>query len=112
MAVTGWNGAYIAALVGGNEFIYRFVPRDDVYIAKLISKEQSFWNMVKMKQEPPADGSKATENYLKNGYQIAKKDSSIVLDETHHKKPFGAWGPLYIMDEKPDVSNKNIKNPV
>ena len=85
MAVTGWNGAYIAALVGGNEFIYRFVPRDDAYIVKLISKEQSFWNMVKMKQEPPADGSKATENYLRNGYQTAKKDSSIVLDETHHK---------------------------
>ena len=40
-----------------------------------------------------------------------KQVKAYILDETHHKKPFGAWGPLYIMDEKPDVSNKNIKNP-
>jgi len=85
MAVTGWNGAYIAALVGGNEFIYRFVPRDDVYIAKLISKEQSFWNMVKMKQEPPADGLKVTEEYIKNKYPLAEKNTSITLDLDNQK---------------------------
>ena len=40
-----------------------------------------------------------------------KQVKAYILDENHRKKPFGAWGPLYIMDEKPDVSIKNIQNP-
>ena len=85
MAVTGWNGAYIAALIGGNEFIYRFVPRDDQYIEDLIVKEEVFWEHVKLKQMPYADGAKTTGEYIKNAYPIAKTDTVLELNEDSHK---------------------------
>ena len=79
LAITGWTGAYIAALIGGNDFIYRFIPRDEVYIEKLILREASFWNFVKMRKMPPADGSKATAEFLKREYHNAKDGSNIIL---------------------------------
>ena len=85
MAVTGWNGAYIAALIGGNEFIYRFVPRDDQYIEDLIVKEEVFWEHVRLKQMPYADGAKATGEYIKKEYPLAQADTVLELDEDSHK---------------------------
>ena len=42
MAVTGCQGAYIAVLIGGNAFRWRFVERDEELIAMLISLEEEF----------------------------------------------------------------------
>ena len=42
------------------------------------------------------------------------KDRKIrvyVLGERYEKKPFGAWGELYVMDKKPSVSVDEIDNP-
>ena len=43
MAVTGAKKTYIAALVGGNHFVYHVVERDEVMIAKIIAMEKHFW---------------------------------------------------------------------
>ena len=34
-----------------------------------------------------------------------------VLDEGYHKKPYGAWGPLFIMDVQPENITEELQNP-
>ena len=34
-----------------------------------------------------------------------------VLDEGYHKKPYGAWGPLFIMDVQPENITEQLQNP-
>jgi hypothetical protein len=34
-----------------------------------------------------------------------------VLDESYRKKPYGAWGPLYVMDYTPDYFEEVVENP-
>lgn len=69
MAVTGAGKAYIAALVGGNCFLYHEVMRDEAMVQGIIQMEQDFWvNHVLPMVEPKADGSGATRDYLDGAY--------------------------------------------
>lgn len=69
MAVTGAKKTYIAALVGGNHFVYHVVERDEVMIAKIIAMEKYFWeNYVIGGVEPIPDGSEATTNYFNSKF--------------------------------------------
>ena len=69
MAVTGAKKTYIAALIGGNHFMYHVVERDEKMIAKIIAMEKYFWdNYVVGGLKPVLDGSKATTNYVNNKY--------------------------------------------
>ena len=45
MAVTGYKGTYIAVLIGGNTFKWKFVERDEEIIAMLVNLEADFWNL-------------------------------------------------------------------
>ena len=65
MAVTGAKKTYIAALVGGNQFFYYEVFRDEELINIIIQVEKEFWQEnVKQGIEPAPDGSEATTKYL------------------------------------------------
>lgn len=69
MAVTGAEKTYIAALVGGNAFIYHEVYRDEGMIKRIIRMEREFWeHCVLAGQEPEADGSGATADFLDKKY--------------------------------------------
>jgi len=46
MAVTGYAGACVAVLIGGNNFQWRYVPRDEEVITMLIRTERDFWSHV------------------------------------------------------------------
>ena len=46
LSVTGYKGAYIAVLIGGNSFRWKFVERDEELIAILIQLERDFWECV------------------------------------------------------------------
>lgn len=112
LAITGWKGAYIAALIGGNDFIYRFIPRDEAYIERLINREEAFWNFVKMRQMPPADGSKATAEFLKREYEIARADSTIILSADSQKwleQYHEASSELKAAEKKKAEAESNIK---
>ena len=70
MAVTEAKKTYIAALVGGNSFIYHEVYRDESMIQELIKMEERFWKENVLKGiEPEADGSKATTDFLNQKYK-------------------------------------------
>lgn len=69
MAVTGLKRTYIAALIGGNHFVYHIIERDDEMITNIIAMERKFWEEnVLGGAAPVADGSEATTTYLNKMY--------------------------------------------
>ena len=82
MAVAGYQGAYIAVLIGGNTFRWRFVARDESLIASLIKLEADFWNHVKDGTPPPLDGSNAAVRFLSEQFPNSTPQSQIILPDT------------------------------
>lgn len=92
MAVTGAKKTYIAALVGGNHFVYHVVERDEVMIAKIIAMEKYFWEIhVIGGVEPVPDGSEATTNYFNskfsnsNGLTIELPEEALAICEEYER---------------------------
>lgn len=81
MAVTGYDGAYIAVLIGGNTFKWRFIPRDDELIAMLIELEAKFWDHVQNVTPPALDGSDASARFLARLYPDSVPRSQITLPD-------------------------------
>ena len=83
LAVTGWKRAYIAALIGGNHFIYHVIERNETMISEIIAMEKRFWeNYVLPKIEPPMDGSEATREFLNETYAQAVSTVIELPEET------------------------------
>ena len=81
MAVTGYAGAYIAVLIGGNTFRWKFVERDEELISMLIELEAAFWNHVQDLTPPPLDGSDASTRFLSERFPNGKPKSQITLPD-------------------------------
>lgn len=75
MAVTGADVWWIACLIGGNDFKYKKIPRDERVISFIIEQGKRFWDLVESKQMPEVDGSKATNEALKSLYPQASVDA-------------------------------------
>ena len=82
MAVTGYQGAYIAVLIGGNSFKWKFVERDEELISMLIELEADFWNHVQDRTPPPLDGSDASKKFLSERFPSSRPLSHIALPDT------------------------------
>lgn len=83
MAITGAKKTYIAALIGGNQFIYHVVERDEELIELIIEMEKQFWEENVLKNIPPEiDGSTATSNYLENKYKNVVNNSILLPEDT------------------------------
>ena len=82
MAVTGYRGAYIAALIGGNTFRWKFVERDEGLIAVMIHLEAEFWGYVQEGTPPPLDGSEASARLLSEQFPSSVPQSQITLPDT------------------------------
>lgn len=88
LAVTGFEKAYIAVLVGGNKFIWKEIERDEEFIQIIIDREKDFWeNHVLKDIAPPIDGSDATNELIKKMYPqddgtaiMLTKDDDVLLD--------------------------------
>ncbi|MCI8868926.1 MAG: hypothetical protein HFF39_00025 [Lawsonibacter sp.] len=81
MAVTGYAGAYIAVLIGGNIFKWKFVERDEEMISMLIKLESDFWHHVQDCTPPPLDGSDATAKFLAERFYNSIPKSNITLPD-------------------------------
>jgi len=79
MAVTGYTGTYIAVLIGGNSFRWKFVERDEELISMLIELEADFWDYVRLRTPPPLDGSNASAKFLAERFPISNPKSPIKL---------------------------------
>ena len=82
MAVTGYAGAYIAVLIGGNTLKWKFIERDEELISMLIQLETDFWNHVQDGTPPPLDGSDASAKFLAERFPNSRPKSHIILPET------------------------------
>ena len=85
MAVTGYRGAYIAVLIGGNAFRWKFVERDEELIAMLISLEAGFWEHVRKGTPPALDGSNASARFLAERFPNSVPQSEIALPKNAQK---------------------------
>ena len=82
MAVTGYEKAYIAVLCGGNQFIWKEVPRDDELIEIIINAEKDFWyNNVLAGVIPEIDGSDATKDFLNHMYKDIDETEVLLSDD-------------------------------
>lgn len=81
MAVIGYQGAYIAVLIGGNAFRWKFVERDEELIAMLISLEEDFWRHVQNGTPPALDGSEASAKFLAERFPDSVPQSEIALPD-------------------------------
>lgn len=82
MAVTGYNAWWVAVLIGGNEFRYKKVERDDELVELLIKTEKEFWTRVENQDPPELDGSEATGELLKQLYPEGKPEEVELPDNT------------------------------
>lgn len=81
LGVTGLDHAYIAALIGGNKFVYKEIQRDDELIKMIFDAEVKFWNdYVVADVPPPLDGTSAAEKYLKEKYERAEEEKEVILN--------------------------------
>lgn len=81
MAVTGYGGAYIAVLIGGNTFRWKFIERDEEMISMLIQLEGDFWERVQTMTPPAIDGSAAAAKFLSEQFPNSLLKSQIVLPD-------------------------------
>lgn len=82
LAVTGYAGAYIAVLIGGNTFKWSFIERDEELVSKLIQWESDFWEHIKSDIPPTLDGSQASAKYLSKRYPNSIPRSKVKLPDT------------------------------
>jgi len=64
MAVTGAPFASVAALLGGNDFRWHDVPRNETFIASLVRAVSIFWWRIQNDRPPPPDDSPSTSKTL------------------------------------------------
>ena len=82
MYVTGATFGYFAALLGGNEYIQKYVERDQELIDMLVIIASDFWeNNYLTKIPPTVDGSDASTSLLNTLYPAAKERAEIDLTE-------------------------------
>jgi putative phage-type endonuclease len=79
LAVTGYEKAYIAVLIGGNKFVWKELGRDEELINMIIEGEQRFWEMVGNRTPPELDGSQDANAILEYLYPKAEEGTSIEL---------------------------------
>ncbi len=79
MSVTGYKGTFIAVLIGGNTFKWKYIERDVEIIEMLIHLEAAFWEHIVNNTPPPLDGSEASEKFLSDRFPESIPQSRIIL---------------------------------
>lgn len=79
LAVTGYDVAYVCALIGGNKLRWHRIERDEDLLGELIEAAADFWRRVEVGDPPPVDGTTATKNLLNHLYQV-DPDKKVELD--------------------------------
>lgn len=81
LAVTGYQYAYAAVLIGGQRYLHTYIPRDEEVISQIIRLEKDFWRLVETGQQPDLDGSESCTEALSILYPRAKEESTLDLPE-------------------------------
>lgn len=79
MAVTGAQRGYVAAIIGGVDFKWARIERDDAFIALLLPQLEQFWDRLQRDDPPPADGLEDTKKVL-NALRLRAEQSEVVIE--------------------------------
>jgi len=83
MAVTGADRWYIAVMIGGWDYQWRVIERDEDLISNLITIEKEFWNDKVLPKIPPAYSHQDTD-YLKSTYPQSNASYDVELPPKAH----------------------------
>ena len=84
LAVTGYEYAYIAVLIGGSTYKHFLIERDEYLIDKIISEEMAFMNEVKKRIPPVIGGSQVEKEWLTETFPNAF-DEELTIPPTIEK---------------------------
>lgn len=107
LAVTGLDLAYIACLIGGQEFVWCAIERNDDLISNLLEVEVAFWNnhiVPNIAPEPTQDNM--SESILKLLYPKGKGTTIVLGDDKPELKE------LAERMEKDGIELKELKKKV
>lgn len=79
LAVTGYESAWCAVLLGGQRFVHYPVPRDDRSIRDLIEAEAELWDRIQRQDPPPLDGSVESTRRLEREHAEATAGEEVDL---------------------------------
>ena len=79
LAVGGYSKAYLAVLIGCKEFRIFELERDESEISALMRSEEEFWELVKEKTPPAADGEKSTTEAISVLYPQGDGEGNLAL---------------------------------
>jgi putative phage-type endonuclease len=111
-AVTGWNSCWIAALIGGQRFIFKEVLRNDEFIKEMIAREREFWHEYVMKDIVPAanEADDLSEFYPEN-----ERDALLQPTDKHIeilRSIFTLEGEAALLNDRIDGLKNQIKQDI
>jgi len=114
MEVLGADTCYIAALIGGQRFVYKEIKRDEELISMIVDAEKDFWlNHVQKRIPPKLDGSEAASKYLSKTFKSIDKTLEVNLKEEYKTKIneyLDIKNQMKVLDESLKVIENNLKN--
>jgi len=84
LAVTGYEGAWVAVLIGGQKFVYKYIERDEDVIENIVKVCSDFWHNHVIPKVPPAyDGSEASGKLLGQLFPSSNADVHLVMTDEY-----------------------------
>lgn len=84
--VLDFDKAYIAVIIGNNDFLWKEIKRDDELIKAYTERAVAFWETNITKKIPPSiDGSKSTSEALNKLYGDAKANEIAMSADQHQQ---------------------------
>lgn len=78
--LSGCAGWWIACLIGGQHFEYKYIPRNESFIDQMIREVTEFWEgNVQAKIPPAVDGTDSTTEAIKKQYPRQAEGTQIAL---------------------------------
>lgn len=86
LAVTGYEKAFLAVLIGGVDFEYWEIERSEKLIGEILAGAAAFWRCVEEGIEPSIDGSEDAARLLLETYREAEAGKTITLEHSDYEK--------------------------
>lgn len=108
MWITGLARADVAVLIGGSEFRYYTVPRDDAMISNLVTIAEDFWRRVETRTPPEIDDSDACAGHFEK--RFAKADAIELPADGYLETLIEEWHHLHQQTKDIKVRTETIRN--
>lgn len=108
--VTESDKGYIAALIGGQRFVWKEIERDEELIEIIINSEKYFWSLVENKTPPALDGSSAAEKYINKRFSKGNSELEEVALSSNYEEMIKEYFSLKEQSKDLNLQIKEIEN--